>query len=67
MEGKQKYHTCVTLLMRPSIIQAVLKMLSEIGSVDNIPEFIEGVKARLLLPFIHPDLMFFLSVNGLMA
>nr|AFK34122.1 unknown [Medicago truncatula] len=26
--------------------EAVLKMLSEIGSVDNIPEFIEGVKAR---------------------
>ncbi|GAU42679.1 hypothetical protein TSUD_131070 [Trifolium subterraneum] len=26
--------------------EAVLKMLSEIGSVDNIPEFIEGVKNR---------------------
>ncbi|XP_058788209.1 citrate synthase 3, peroxisomal-like [Vicia villosa] len=26
--------------------EAVLKMLSEIGNVDNIPEFIEGVKAR---------------------
>lgn len=33
------------------IIQAVLKMLSEIGNVDNIPEFIEGVKARFILPF----------------
>lgn len=27
-------------------MQAVLKMLSEIGSVENIPEFIEGVKNR---------------------
>lgn len=27
-------------------VQAVLKMLSEIGSVDRIPEFIEGVKNR---------------------
>lgn len=27
-------------------LQAVLKMLSEIGTVENIPEFIEGVKAR---------------------
>ncbi|XP_015973188.1 citrate synthase, glyoxysomal [Arachis duranensis] len=26
--------------------EAVLKMLSEIGSVENIPEFIEGVKSR---------------------
>ncbi|TKY57248.1 Citrate synthase [Spatholobus suberectus] len=26
--------------------EAVLKMLSEIGTVENIPEFIEGVKAR---------------------
>ncbi|XP_068667303.1 citrate synthase, glyoxysomal-like [Aristolochia californica] len=26
--------------------EAVLKMLNEIGSVDNIPEFIEGVKNR---------------------
>ncbi|KAG5053347.1 hypothetical protein JHK87_005545 [Glycine soja] len=26
--------------------EAVLKMLSEIGTVQNIPEFIEGVKAR---------------------
>ena len=26
--------------------QAVLKMLSEIGSVDKIPEFLEGVKNR---------------------
>ncbi|KAJ1378990.1 Citrate synthase [Sesbania bispinosa] len=26
--------------------EAVLKMLSEIGTVDHIPEFIEGVKAR---------------------
>ncbi|KAJ0113785.1 hypothetical protein Patl1_02638 [Pistacia atlantica] len=26
--------------------EAVLKMLSEIGTVDNIPEFIEGVKNR---------------------
>ncbi|CAN4104458.1 unnamed protein product [Withania somnifera] len=26
--------------------EAVLKMLSEIGSIDNIPEFIEGVKNR---------------------
>ncbi|KAK6134413.1 hypothetical protein DH2020_031845 [Rehmannia glutinosa] len=26
--------------------EAVLKMLSEIGSVDNIPDFIEGVKNR---------------------
>ncbi|KAJ9554022.1 hypothetical protein OSB04_018067 [Centaurea solstitialis] len=28
--------------------EAVLKMLNEIGSVDNIPEFIEGVKNRLV-------------------
>lgn len=43
-------------------------MLSEIGSVDNIPEFIEGVKARLLSLFFlfpickewwwHDDLLF---------
>jgi len=26
--------------------EAVLKMLNEIGTVDNIPEFIEGVKSR---------------------
>ena len=26
--------------------EAVLKMLAEIGSVENIPEFIEGVKNR---------------------
>jgi citrate synthase len=26
--------------------EAVLKMLSEIGTVENIPEFIEGVKNR---------------------
>ncbi|KAJ0479210.1 putative citrate synthase [Helianthus annuus] len=26
--------------------EAVLKMLNEIGTVDNIPEFIEGVKNR---------------------
>ncbi len=26
--------------------EAVLKMLSEIGTIDNIPEFIEGVKSR---------------------
>jgi len=30
-------------------MQAVLKMLSEIGTVENIPAFIEGVKARWLL------------------
>lgn len=48
------------MLMHPSIIQAVLKMLSEIGSVDNIPEFIEGVKARLMLPFISSG---FLSIK----
>lgn len=29
-------------------LQAVLKMLSEIGSVENIPEFLEGVKNRCL-------------------
>lgn len=29
-------------------MQAVLKMLSEIGSVENIPEFIEGVKSRYI-------------------
>ncbi|KAH7533763.1 hypothetical protein FEM48_Zijuj04G0166200 [Ziziphus jujuba var. spinosa] len=28
------------------ILQAVLKMLSEIGTVENIPDFIEGVKNR---------------------
>ncbi|XP_062029687.1 citrate synthase 3, peroxisomal-like isoform X1 [Rosa rugosa] len=28
--------------------EAVLKMLSEIGSVENIPEFIEGVKSRAM-------------------
>ena len=28
------------------VFQAVLKMLSEIGSVDKIPEFLEGVKNR---------------------
>lgn len=33
--------SCVILLL-----QAVLKMLNEIGTVDNIPEFIEGVKNR---------------------
>lgn len=27
-------------------VQAVLKMLAEIGSVENIPEFLEGVKNR---------------------
>jgi len=37
------------MLMRSSILQAVLKMLSEIGTVQNIPEFIEGVKTRWLL------------------
>lgn len=31
--------------------EAVLKMLSEIGTVENIPEFIEGVKARW--PLLH--------------
>ncbi|KAJ0713722.1 putative citrate synthase [Helianthus annuus] len=29
--------------------EAVLKMLKEIGTVDNIPEFIEGVKNRSVL------------------
>jgi len=48
------------MLIQPSITQAVLKMLSEIGSVDNIPEFIEGVKARLILPFISSR---FLSIK----
>jgi citrate synthase len=28
------------------VCQAVLKMLNEIGSVENIPDFIEGVKNR---------------------
>lgn len=27
-------------------LQAVLKMLNEIGSVENIPDFLEGVKNR---------------------
>lgn len=40
------------MLILSYIIQAVLKMLSEIGNVDNIPEFIEGVKARFILHFI---------------
>lgn len=30
--------------------QAVLKMLNEIGSVENIPDFIEGVKNRWAAP-----------------
>lgn len=30
----------------PCALQAVLKMLSEIGTVENIPDFIEGVKNR---------------------
>jgi hypothetical protein len=30
-------------------------MLSEIGSVDNIPEFIEGVKNRWMLPFTSSE------------
>ncbi|VAI22609.1 unnamed protein product [Triticum turgidum subsp. durum] len=29
-----------------SVCQAVLKMLNEIGAVENIPDFIEGVKNR---------------------
>jgi hypothetical protein len=28
------------------VFQTVLKMLNEIGSVENIPDFIEGVKNR---------------------
>ncbi|KAK6127050.1 hypothetical protein DH2020_039211 [Rehmannia glutinosa] len=32
------------LLCRERMLEAVLKMLSEIGSVDNIPDFNEGVK-----------------------
>jgi len=27
-------------------MKAVLKMLNEIGSVENIPDFLEGVKNR---------------------
>lgn len=30
------------------ILQAVLKMLNEIGSVENIPDFLEGVKSRFV-------------------
>lgn len=29
-----------------ALVQAVLKMLAEIGAVENIPEFLEGVKNR---------------------
>lgn len=40
------------MLVWPLILQAVLKMLNEIGTVENISEFIEGVKARWLLLFV---------------
>jgi hypothetical protein len=36
----------VGLTQRFLIMQAVLKMLNEIGSVENIPDFLEGVKNR---------------------
>lgn len=39
-------HLACNLLTFPWELQAVLKMLSEIGSVENIPDFIEGVKNR---------------------
>lgn len=39
---------CLTMMLLHGL-QAVLKMLSEIGSVENIPEFLEGVKNRCLI------------------
>jgi hypothetical protein len=36
----------ILILVDLIVVQAVLKMLSEIASVENIPDFIEGVKNR---------------------
>ena len=40
------YRTCPLCIKCIGDMQAVLKMLDEIGSVENIPSFIEGVKNR---------------------
>lgn len=42
-------------------------MLNEIGTVDNIPEFIEGVKNRYLLPVgNYPSVYLLTGYNGLL-
>ena len=38
----------LSLFLLHGFLKAVLKMLSEIGAVENIPGFLEGVKNRCL-------------------
>lgn len=46
------FATTVSYFFLPGLLQAVLKMLNEIGTVENIPEFIEGVKNRYFVLYL---------------